>query len=526
MPHMRMKERTVEARRQPQGAAPPYVDLGATLLAVLVIGLGAALRVAAVDQQGLWHDELYTLGNLVGFDLYLFPGADLQQHEAERAAGEVAALMHQDRFSETLWRNLVHEGHPPLYLFLVKGWTAVFGGSVDFVRGFSVTASTLAVAGVVAAGRRMAGWRAGLAAGGLLAVSPYQMYFAVEARSYALMALCAAAATWAWLGLRRGGGGGLDLVVWWTAVTAACLTHYFAALYCGLLFLGLFAPQVSPLRPTASALRGLVLRAAPLSAGVAWLPVLRLQTGTHGGTHWTEGRLGLADSAAAGGAALLELLTGPQRSAPAGEEVLMAAAALVAVGWMVARCHEAWARTCWRLVGLVVAHVAIVVAVDQVIDHHTIAVPRYSSSLAIPLTLVLGASLAQLRAAGVLLLAVVGLSAAHAGREIADGTRAPKQMLREVATHLNEVATEGDLIIVSPSGPTLVGVALYLRPELRVTAVPAAELTTAVEAGLAQQRRVWTVQQRLGIDIEPWATPSRPEGRAEVRFAGVDLVEH
>lgn len=506
-----------------QDPAAPSSNVFKVLAGVVVL-LAAVLRVAAVDIQGVWHDELYTLGNLVGFDVYLFPGTDLQPQEKERAAAAWVASLHQDRFWPNLWRNLVHEGHPPLYLFLLKAWSVVFGSSISWVRGFSVVASTIAVAWVCASGARMAGWLAGLTAGVLFAISPYQLYFAVESRSYALMTLCSAAATWAWLGLQDGGTK-TNAIVWVIAVTAACLTHYFAALYCGLLYVFLAGAMLQEKGRTAL-FQKLTLRALPLLAGVAWLPVLRLQTASHGGTHWTEGHLVWSESFIVGFRSLIEFLSSPHASAPRSELAFTLLICALALGWMVAQYRTRWARTAWALTGLIVVHILIVVLVDQVIDHHTIAVPRYSSSLAVPLVLILAAALSRLRVAGTFLVVVFGVILLHGAREVGHGQRAPKQMLREVATHLNTVADQNDLIIVSPSGPTLVGLAIYLRPELRVAAEPADNLRAAVEQALRDGRRVWTVQQRLGIGIEPWAATDRPEEMSVIRFAGVDLVEH
>jgi uncharacterized membrane protein len=494
------------------------------VLALLVLAVAVLVRVAALDIQGLWHDELYTLGNLVGFDVYLFPGADLAPQEGERAAATLVGALQPDRFWQNLWRNLVHEGHPPLYLFLLKAWTALFGSSLAWVRGFSIAASTLAVAVVMACGRRLGGWGTGLAAGLLFALSPYQLYFAVESRSYALMTLWAAAATWAWIRFREGGTRDAT-AVWMVAVSAACLTHYFAALYCGLLYLSLAAWM---LRHTAltKTLQPLIVRALPLLAGVAWLPVLRLQTASHGGSHWTEGRLGWAESFFQGFCTLLELLSSPHASASKTEVAFTLVVGSVSLGWMLACRGHRWGRTAWSLVALVTVHMVVVVLVDQVIDHHTIAVPRYSSCLAIPLFLVFAMALSRLRVAGAVLVGVFSVTLGQAAWEIGLGQRAPKQMIREVALHLNTVAHEGDLIIVSPSGPTLVGLAYYLRPELRIAAEPAASLEDAVEAASRDGRRVWTVQQRLGIGIEPWAADSQPEATSVIRFVGIDLAQH
>jgi len=63
--------------------APDRIDFA--VIAIITL-LALTLRLGGIDAQGLWHDELYTMGNLVGFDLYLFPGADLSASEPVRPA--------------------------------------------------------------------------------------------------------------------------------------------------------------------------------------------------------------------------------------------------------------------------------------------------------------------------------------------------------------------------------------------------------------------------------------------------------
>jgi hypothetical protein len=165
-------------------------------------------------------------------------------------------------------RGAVRE-HPPLYYLLVNGWMAVAGASEFSLRFLSVMIGMLAVAlvGWVARVSRTAA--RGLPPALLLAVAPGMVYYARDARMYAL------AVVWAVL------SSGLFLRDWlpenawprWPAVLAlmgvhllALFTHYY------LLLLIIVQPLVLLLsrrwRPLAI---WCVVHGVPAVAGLAWL---------------------------------------------------------------------------------------------------------------------------------------------------------------------------------------------------------------------------------------------------------------
>jgi len=81
------------------------------------------------------------------------------------------------------------------YYLLLHGWMAAFGDSADAMRTLSVLAMAAAAACVALVGRRLAGARAGLAAGLVFALVPSVSRFAQEIRFYALAVLVATLAT-------------------------------------------------------------------------------------------------------------------------------------------------------------------------------------------------------------------------------------------------------------------------------------------------------------------------------------------
>ncbi len=130
----------------------------------LALAAGVGLRFARLELRSFWLDEAYTVA------------------VARAPLGEIVSGRAGDAHT------------PPLYYALLHGWLAL-GTSDAWLRGFSALASCLVLllAGIAPAriwpssGARW--WTLGL-----LAVSPYQVYFAQEARMYSLATLLALAA--------------------------------------------------------------------------------------------------------------------------------------------------------------------------------------------------------------------------------------------------------------------------------------------------------------------------------------------
>jgi 4-amino-4-deoxy-L-arabinose transferase-like glycosyltransferase len=138
------------------GWTDPYV-IGAVLL-------GAALRLVRLDYAPLWFDETITAEHVSG------------------TLGEMMRALFDGR-----------ENSLPAYLLLIKAWTAVVGASVWTLRVPSVLLSCVAILLTSAFARSLAGVRAARWTAALVAISPYFIHHAQEARMYAMVAALAAA---------------------------------------------------------------------------------------------------------------------------------------------------------------------------------------------------------------------------------------------------------------------------------------------------------------------------------------------
>jgi hypothetical protein len=107
--------------------------------------------------------------------------------------------------------------------------------------------------------------------------------------------------------------------------------------------------------------------------------------------------------------------------------------------------------------------------------------------------------------------------------ETATGTRAPRQGLREAAAFPDARRTEGEIVLVTPAGPTLLGLAYYTRPDTMIGGLPASAVPATVASVRAAGHGVWLAVQRLGPE------PSFLDGVAglpseSTHFVALDLV--
>lgn len=125
---------------------------------IVIIALGAALRVYKLDGDSLWLDEAYSI-----------------KFSQEAPAGIIEAT--------------AKDVHPPLYYFALHYWMLAFGNSETAVRLLSALFGILALFVIYKLASRMFDRTTGLLAAGLLALSRFHIEFSQEARMYSLLCL-------------------------------------------------------------------------------------------------------------------------------------------------------------------------------------------------------------------------------------------------------------------------------------------------------------------------------------------------
>jgi mannosyltransferase len=220
------------------------------LLAILL--LGCFLRFHALGRLSLWLDEAYTW--------YLL----------------------RPSWSDIWGVMLLISDTSPLYYVVTRLIAPLIGQSEFALRFVAASAGLLALPVVYRAGREMFGRTAGLWACGLLALSPFAVWYARDARPYGFYVLLAALALW---GFWRWAERGRPAWPWVLASAALYLTHYASALFvfaqAAYLIMGLrqrpmlfrrwFGWQAVAAAPTSLYLLAFLLRRQPITANT-WIP--------------------------------------------------------------------------------------------------------------------------------------------------------------------------------------------------------------------------------------------------------------
>lgn len=139
-----------------------------TLMLAVLLAAGV-VRWHMIGAQSLWNDE------------------GISYRLALRSLPEIAPAVLADV-------------HPPAYFWLLHIWLRLAGESEFSLRSLSTFFSLLSVALTFALGKRLYGSAAGLAAAAFVTLNTFSIYYAQEARMYALLAAVAAGSMWAFAG--------------------------------------------------------------------------------------------------------------------------------------------------------------------------------------------------------------------------------------------------------------------------------------------------------------------------------------
>lgn len=196
--------------RLPLGKNTVPLALGA------IVVLGAGLRVYALDYQSLWSDEIFSL-----------------------TTADPTLTFGQ------FWDRVLADTQPPIYYLLLRFWLKVFGQSEIAVRMPSAFFGvlTLCAAAILPYSPQSRCCR--LAFPLLLAVSPGAVWYAREARSYALLLLLSTVVTLACVRFvhcmtHENDRARSAIVILATAAALASFTHYFGFLISAAIFLTCF----------------------------------------------------------------------------------------------------------------------------------------------------------------------------------------------------------------------------------------------------------------------------------------------
>ncbi|MBK1720953.1 glycosyl transferase family 39 [Thiocystis violacea] len=461
---------------------------GRLIALLLVIAAVAALRLLALDHLLVWHDEVFSLIRVFGYDqadvqARLFSGQLLNPDDLLR-------FQHPDPrhgWRDTLAALSEHPEHAPLYYLIARLAVELPIAPVAALRGVSAVFGLLLIPAVYwlmreLFGRSLAPWVAAV----MVASSPLQFLYAQEARQYALWTLLVVASSAALSrAMRRNSAGG-----WWTYALLMTLGVYSHLLFLLMLPVhagyGLYRLLAQPdaaISPARTARRWAMATGGALLAFTPWLWVMaRRHDRVDHYTAWMQRPVGLEDILTAWGHHLTELFVDLGPSPEPGWLLL-----LLPIAWLTLRAlRRAPGAGVAMMLLILLAYVGLVLGPDLLLGGSRSLHARYAlpALLAVQLMVAwsigdamrLGPRSLQGRLALASLVVLVALGVLSQAAIIRADTWSTKNFSAhniEIARRAN--AGHATLILASESGVStgeLMSLAYHLRPGVRIWAEP------------------------------------------------------
>lgn len=192
------------------------------LILVLVAAIG--VRIAGIDAipsaDELWHLAM-TRGEGSPVGMHVAGVVSVDSPRLDTLVGAAPVW--------NVWTHMDGLVHPPLYLCVLRVWRDIFGPGRGSAHALSIVCSAFAIGLCFAAARLALGRAAAVWATLLVAVSPVQIYFAQEIRSYEFMIAFGALALWLATRIEVRGPSATDAAALGFTSLPLLLSHYFAA---------------------------------------------------------------------------------------------------------------------------------------------------------------------------------------------------------------------------------------------------------------------------------------------------------
>ncbi|HAA30682.1 MAG TPA: hypothetical protein DCE56_27070 [Cyanobacteria bacterium UBA8553] len=243
-------------------------------IVIIVLILGIFFRFTHLDQKIYWHDEVYTSFRLSGytwkelvpqvFNGKVIKAKDLQKYQYPRP---------QKGLRDTVKSLEIDDPqHPPLYYLIARLWVQMFGYSVTIIRSLSACISLLVFPCIYwlcleLFGVSLVGWMA-IA---LVAISPFHVLYAQEAREYVLWTVTILLSSAALLQAMR-----LQTKLSWGIYAATLALGFYTFLFTGLVAIGhgIYVIAIGNYRWSKTVKAYLLALLAGFTAFTPWLLVL------------------------------------------------------------------------------------------------------------------------------------------------------------------------------------------------------------------------------------------------------------
>jgi uncharacterized membrane protein len=251
----------------------------------LALALGLFFRFDNLAGKEFWEDEVlgrvhalgYTEAQIVEASPKLTHAADLQRYlDVGPQAGSLPPV------ADTV-RSLAVEDpqHPPVYYVLAHVWTQAFGGRMTAVRALPAIFGVLAIPALwLLAFELFGSLEAAWVAAALLAISPFFVLYAQEAREYSLWTVLVVLDGWLLLRALRS-----PSLAWWCAYAALAALSLYVDPLSALVLAGFacYAFAAAGFRFPRRVVACAVATAVALAAFVPWVRVMQTSRGLERG---------------------------------------------------------------------------------------------------------------------------------------------------------------------------------------------------------------------------------------------------
>jgi len=426
---------------------------------------------------------LYTLTFLNGISVYEFEGSIWSEKEGVYNASYLKGSLEEDHFFTNFATQITHEGHPPLYFITLKLWSYFFGTSELALRSFSLSCGLLVFLVLFNLFKQISNksYTAWIILS-LLVCNPFLFYFFNEARMYAMAFLLATICFSFWKGYVKNKSIRSKAFLYFSLSSIGLLyTHYYGIFFIvSLIFIDIIRNGFN---------KSIFNYSIPFICFLPWLSVIFNQIKLHD-IHWTDGAVSFGQSMIGYFEGIINLFFSPIENPTNWEYRIIC---LVLIGLILLLSFKKLKFALTLLLTIVLYGVQIYFF-DQVVDHHTILIPRYYIFVLIPIFWGLFVLIENSNVYYSIGIAVIYISLCSTVLfQIYKLDRSQKEMIREVAGFVDQyIDVKSRVLVFEPKGPLMYGVAYYLKKDYT--------MISADKARINFVKNPVYIDERLGVD--------------------------
>lgn len=239
----------------------------------LIIILGIFFRFYNLDGKTYWHDEVYTSIRVAGYngDIVadnLFQGQIIQPQELleyQKVTPKIDWTVALDRFIE-------HPEHPPLYYLGLRFWQEIFSSSITAGRAFSAVLSLLVFPAIFwLCWELFHSATVGWIAAAMVAISPFHIIYAQEARQYSLWAATVLLSSAALVRAMQ-----YNKIQWWAIYAVNLALNFYTVIISALVGIthGIYVVVVEKFRPSKKLIAFILSGIGSLVLFAPWIAVM------------------------------------------------------------------------------------------------------------------------------------------------------------------------------------------------------------------------------------------------------------